>query len=322
MPRKNETSFESICKRNASAGYVLDQYIVIKRATITEAQLMTSQNIVNHLKKLESGWKAHVKYFYIGKTHISIRKKCTFNPLNPQTWKLADGISQRFCYHKSKDYGKNGLIVVAVVNKASIKNDCKEDGYIKHHEEYALILEKRLMEHFKDRRLANDSEDPGRTDKGASIAYAVYMAFTMQTTVDPSPALDYSGDNTTDESKDNNIPTLQESAQSEGSSRVQELSAATHFTTKEVLTYENQVSVTKSFSQGIIFPYTCIDGENLDENGDFPNSQESTSSESSSSVHQLLVATHITTKDIPTYTNQASVTSSFSQGNCISLYIH
>ena len=122
--------------------------------------------------------------FYIGKTYIREMASGGFNPEDPRTWNLDNGINGRFRDHKKRGYGKNGLIVVAVVTKDAIPEDCRKNEYITHHEEYALTLEKRLIQYYKANpriapRIANKTTQPGEFGKKESIAYAVYMTFTM-----------------------------------------------------------------------------------------------------------------------------------------------
>lgn len=73
-----------------------------------------------------------------------------------------------------------------MVTKESICEDCKCNEYITNHEEYALTLEKRMIQHFKIAaphgvKPANKGTDPGRTDTEYSAAYVIYIAFAMDT---------------------------------------------------------------------------------------------------------------------------------------------
>lgn len=72
-----------------------------------------------------------------------------------------------------------------MVTKESIPPSCEKDGSITHPEEYALTLEKRLIQKCqKDPELAvkpaNKTTDPGKTNREGSEGYAVYMTFTME----------------------------------------------------------------------------------------------------------------------------------------------
>ena len=124
-----------------------------------------------------------MKSFYIGKSHIRKGVLRKFNPEHPSTWRLADGIDSRYKEHVKESYGRSGLIVVAVITRDSIPEDCIASGHITHQEGYALTLETRLIEKFQedeDERLANKSIDFGHTDGAKSIAYVVYVAYTLE----------------------------------------------------------------------------------------------------------------------------------------------
>ena len=155
--------------------------------TVSQCASYATKDVVKKIKKLMEAIKTlsgrEIADFYIGKSNIRKRKHHTFNPDNPRTWKIG-GIPGRFRDHVKKSYGKNGLIVVAVTTRDSIPKDCVKKGYITHQEEYALKLEKRLIEKYKEDngtpRIANKGTDPGHTDEGSSVAYVVYMAFTLK----------------------------------------------------------------------------------------------------------------------------------------------
>ena len=183
MPSLKRTLGE-LCKPGAAPGYVLDTGITIQKCSIVDATKHVVDNIKEHMETIETLSKRKIKEFYIGKSNIHKKKHHTFNPDNPCTWKRG-GIPGRYGDHVMESYGRNGLIVVAVTTKDSIPDDCIEKGYITHQEEYALTLEKRLIQKYKkdndDRpRIANKGTDPGHTDGGSSVAYVVYMAFTLE----------------------------------------------------------------------------------------------------------------------------------------------
>lgn len=172
-------SFDEIC--SGKQGYVLDTGVTIEDKTITEATMGVSKIIDQLFCEFEGKSKSEVTKFYIGKSHIRTRRRVVFHPNNSNTWKLDHGINARYSDHVKTPYGENGLLVVAVVTIDSIPADCKDNGYITHQEEYALTLEKRLIQKFKyerGERLANKGTDPGKTDEVKSIGYVVYVAFT------------------------------------------------------------------------------------------------------------------------------------------------
>ena len=194
MSRPHEKTFSELC-RPGSPGYALNNSLWIKSMKMDSAIEVVSKHIDVCIQTISKGWGRQVKKFYIGKSHFnSIRKHRRFSPTNPVTWKLGNGINKRYHDHITHNHGKNGLIVVAVVTKESIHPSHLRDRTIVHQEEYALTLEKRLIQDFKKRdpsRLANRTQESGRTDREASIAYAVYITFTMESElviirIDPS----------------------------------------------------------------------------------------------------------------------------------------
>lgn len=72
--------------------------------------------------------------------------------------------------------------MLTALTDESIPQCWKTEKTIMNQEEYALTLEKRLIQEYKDKddkRLFNSTVEPGITDKGKSVAYVVYMAFTL-----------------------------------------------------------------------------------------------------------------------------------------------
>ena len=135
---------------------------------------------------LELQTERRVKKYYIGKTFIKQRRRpnnrkrfVKFDPMDPYTWKK-NGISSRWGCHKKTEYGRDGLVVLAAVTKDSVPQQCPHKV---HQEQYALALEQMLLHHYKldigDQRLDNDTFTAGGPDGGKSIAYAVYVAFTL-----------------------------------------------------------------------------------------------------------------------------------------------
>lgn len=120
-----------------------------------------------------------IKQFYIGKTAITKKKDSVFSINDSSTW-TSDGVRSRYNDHKVVGHGSDGLIVLAVLTEKSIPEHWKAEKFITDHEEYALILEKRLIEEWmEDSRLANATKNPGKTSDKTHEAYAVYMAFSF-----------------------------------------------------------------------------------------------------------------------------------------------
>ena len=136
---------------------------------------------------LELQTERRIKKYYIGKTFIKQRRRpnnrkkfVKFDPMDPYTWKK-NGISSRWGCHKKMEYGRDGLVVLAAVTKNAVPQQCRQEV---HQEQYALALEQMLLHYYKldigDQRLHNDTFTSGGPDGGKSIAYAVYVAFTLK----------------------------------------------------------------------------------------------------------------------------------------------
>lgn len=135
--------------------------------------------------------------YYIGKTYLKRKKnsgsKLTkkqskiyldFDRMKFNTW-IKKGISSRYRVHKKKEYGCNGLVVLGVVTKEILPK--KRAKAIKK-EDYALILEQRLVHHLlieeADERLQNKTFNEGKrqekfdepvNEAHDAFAYAIYM---------------------------------------------------------------------------------------------------------------------------------------------------
>ena len=136
---------------------------------------------------LELQTERRVMKYYIGKTFIKQRKRpnnrkmfVKFDPMDPYTWKK-NGISSRWGCHKKMEYGRDGLVVLAAVTEDAVPQQyCHEV----HREQYAVALEQMLLHHYKleigDQRLHNDTFTSAGPDGGKSIAYAIYVVFTLE----------------------------------------------------------------------------------------------------------------------------------------------
>ena len=168
-----------------------------------------------------------IKYYYIGKTYIHRRKKKKdkygrggyqkFNHMEEHTW-IKKGISSRYKSHSTKNYGRDGLVVLAAITK-----DVLPKPRLRHitQEDYALILEQRLTHHMlikeRDPRLYNTTFSEGRrqrkaqdvdekesstdsdsdsddSDKKGAHAYAIYIAFKREKSCDEPSSLEGSDD--------------------------------------------------------------------------------------------------------------------------------
>ena len=180
MPTALRT-LEELCKPGAAPGYILDTGVIIENSSIADATGIVVKNIKERMWTIETLSRRKIRKFYIGKSNARKRQNRVFNPEDKNTWKT--GVTSRYSYHVKEPYGKNGLIVVAVVTRDSIPEEYFTNGTIANQEEYVLTLEKRLIQKYKkgsDKRLANKGTDPGHTDEAGSVAYVVYMAFTLE----------------------------------------------------------------------------------------------------------------------------------------------
>ena len=88
------------------------------------------------------------------------------------------GISNRW-RSTYKRQGYDGLVVLGAVSSGMLKDDCNKD--IWNQQLDVLALKNALITHFTyeycDRRLANDSLQPGLLQQTLSAGYVVYIAF-------------------------------------------------------------------------------------------------------------------------------------------------
>ena len=116
---------------------------------------------------------------YIGKSNINYMKRIKFEASDASTWGQGD-ISGRQGTH-FENYHTKLFKVVAVVTMDSIPRLQKRDGTFKNAEEYALLLEKRLIESFmqmKMLKLLNKSTESGNKvdhpeEKAGFVVYVV-----------------------------------------------------------------------------------------------------------------------------------------------------
>ena len=170
-----------------SKNYVCDASCLVNLVgkESNEAKDCLKNKVVDIFQDLELQTGRKVKKYYIGKTFIKRRRNpnsrtfVKFDPMDPYTWKK-NGISSRWGCHKKTEYGRDGLVVLAAVPKDAVPQQCRGEV---HQEQYALALEQMLLHHYKlyigDQRLHNDTFTSGGPDGGKSIAYAVYVAFTL-----------------------------------------------------------------------------------------------------------------------------------------------
>ena len=171
-------SFDDLCRGVSS--YACDNLIDVipdQNGDITEARLV--KHITDCLQSLETQTDRTVETFYIGKTHVRQRRNRRFNHMDRSTWRLDDGINNRYRDHRDKVYGRDGLVVLTVVRREAIPAAVRESLPKFDHEDYALYLERCLIQHFKrnDARLHNKSADAGGRVSSSAIGYPLYLAF-------------------------------------------------------------------------------------------------------------------------------------------------
>ena len=188
--------FEELCN-GTRCNYVCDPSCLVDlrgEENMDTAVCKLIDAVACMFRNLECARDCTVEKFYIGKTFIKRRRKTKFDVKSPYTWKK-NGISSRWQEHKKKDYGKDGLVVLAAVTKECVP------GNDTHQEQYALCLEQRLLHHFRfheqDGRLENSTFATGGESKTKYIAYAVYIAFSLRE--------ESSSDISTDEVENNNV---------------------------------------------------------------------------------------------------------------------
>ena len=176
-------SFDQLC-RGESPYYVCDRVCLVElthRDTLETAEKKLVEKIENLFLEIQIQKDVRINKFYIGKTFVQKKAKTKIlNPLNPNTWRK-EGISSRWSDHKANDYGKDGMIVIAVITKEQVPPTKEGKPAVVHQELYTLALEQRLLHYYKitkgDVRLVNKTFTCGNTDKKASAGHALYVAF-------------------------------------------------------------------------------------------------------------------------------------------------
>ena len=180
-------SLEDLCR--GVKNYVCDASCLVGLEGIdviaAKDELLTQ--LTNIFKEIEVQTDCKVKKFYIGKAIVKKRKSrggprsfVPFNPMDPLTWKKS-GISSRWCAHRDKEYGKDGLVVLGAVTRDSVPKVCH--GRV-NQEQYAIALQQMILHHLMlivgDDRLENESFLVSGADGGKSVAYAIYVTFTLE----------------------------------------------------------------------------------------------------------------------------------------------
>ena len=178
-------SYEQLCRGGLPSKYVCSGECLVeitREDTLETAEKKLVDNVEKLFLDIEIQRGVKIKKFYIGKTFAEQNQTCNkFDPLNPNTWRK-EGISSRWRDHGGKDYGKDGMIVIAVITRLQVP---VTDGGkpVVHQELYTLALEQRLLHHYKitkgDVRLENDTFTSGKREKKESAGHVLYVAFSF-----------------------------------------------------------------------------------------------------------------------------------------------
>lgn len=180
----HKCSFSELCSGDKK-GYAMDNITPITNMTISEAKTAILQHMETCIKNIEAQRSPKkVLYIYIGTAQVRRRGDFMyklFDKMRCSTWSQS-GINRQFLSHRNEYYCKDGLVVLTAITKDAIPQDCMESLYMMHPEEYALCLEKRLLQHLieaKDERLSNETVFTSELEKTTSVAYTIYMTFTV-----------------------------------------------------------------------------------------------------------------------------------------------
>ena len=217
------TSFDQLCRGDVLY-YVCDEECLV-HITHEDTLHTTEEKLVKKVEDIFTDLQiqkdATVDKFYIGKTFAQSTKRGKINPLNPHTWRKK-GISSRWGDHKEEEYGRDGMIVIAVITRDQVPlretDDPSKPEPAVHQEDYTLALEQRLMHYYKitkgDKRLANKTFTSGGADKKGSAGYALYVAFSLKKNETEETEEEVTDDHTGDDSI--NLQVLDKPQQSEG----------------------------------------------------------------------------------------------------------
>ena len=177
-------TFEELCN-GSKKYYACDNTADITNTTkIDQARDRIAAHIDRCITAIEIGREKKISKFYIGKTYIHRTKRSRgghndIDPKNPNTWKKK-GIKDRWDAHSQNDYGRDGLVVVAVVTRSELPPTTVPRM---RQQDYTIALEQQLLHEYlfmeNERRLVNETFAPGGIDDGGSAAYCIYFAFSL-----------------------------------------------------------------------------------------------------------------------------------------------
>lgn len=184
MPRGG-MSFEEFCKSGGTDNYTFNVVDLTKK-TFQDRVKSLIKRVNETIATLESSSRRKIEEFCVGKTFVKkLKKGPKFNPTDENTWKVAEGVGDRW-RNKYKPEEYNGLVVLGAVSSDMLKDTTSTDGKKCNtddwnHQSYALALESALICHYAfqafDHRLANRSLSPGNLQSRLSAGYVIYFAF-------------------------------------------------------------------------------------------------------------------------------------------------
>ncbi len=215
-------SYEQLCRDDQPGYYVCDREClvhILRKDTLEQAEKKLITKIDTLFKDIEIQKEATIDKFYIGKTYVTTRKHSSMDPLNPWTW-IKEGIKGRWQNHKKTDYGKDGMIVIAVITRDQVplaRDPTHRQHTVVHQEDYAFALEQRLLHYYKitmkDPRIANKTFKSGGDNRNESAGYILYVSFGLkknETREDTSKSVEIDQDKSTQKMQDaNNWPLVQ-----------------------------------------------------------------------------------------------------------------
>ena len=135
---------------------------------------------------IERGTGREIRKLYIGKTNVRSWRGRDFDRMDPDTFSK-EGISGRRSYHKKKDYGRDGMVVLGVITrKIAASLGFRDDHHsarkwIFKQERCALKIEEQLQSCFSyDRRFSHKTYHQGKTSKREAIGYVIYLCFSYR----------------------------------------------------------------------------------------------------------------------------------------------
>ena len=126
------------------------------------------------LQEEESEMHRKIDLFSIGKTNANATAKADFlDPLDEDTF-TKKGISNRWRAHKDTDYGKDGMVVVAIITDDVADTLDYDDA-----EDCALDIEEELQDRFysDDDRLIHEEYHEGARVENPADGYPIYITF-------------------------------------------------------------------------------------------------------------------------------------------------